>query len=631
MAIIMFLYKFYRIYILFFSAFIGALIFFRYQICKSQIRTKNITKSIVIFVLFVISAISAYSINRLPLRNDTVKLIPYCTKDQDITIKSITSSNISYYNLHFSKNRWNKNEDGYFIISNVENEDNLQTELYVPHGRERNIIFKIGPNEGKAEVSYRINGIERTEIMDFYYNSESTFSYTLNDTSAEVVLAEFLLKIIINISLVIALYLILSYFLFKVQISEKYLSRIQENRYGILTFVLLFSNFLINRPFDINEWVSGSYALNYKMGFGSRFFIGSVISLFYKDFLDKDFVYGFICFCLFFVIVLISLLINIVVNNSKQKMGIIFIVLMYLCSPGSVCAMWSQENMGRLETYNFLLILIIIVLFTKIKCVWAKYFTVIVLSAVNMAIYQGYIFLYYPVIFLICICDCLKHINEKKRWLNFIICNFLVGLAFLVFQFGTSIHFSGVEEIATYLQQHTDLPVSPDALYYEYFAPVSTAFENISKNFLLGGEAPRERTFIIICLLAPVSILSIAIWLKCRKSERFYYIIKKPFIYWGFLYVAFLPQFLLNVDWGRWMIAITFYTFFAIVYINYQGFIEMSEAISSLDSFIYRHKTLSIGVLLYLAMLNKFPARTFITETNTLWTWYMIYVLGIPH
>ena len=614
---IIFVYRFYRTYLLFLSAFGVGLVVVRGYFRKKDIKVTSFIKASVVFGILVLTALNSYFINRVPLRYDEINLISYCNPGQEVRIIKETVTNIPYYALKFSNNTWEQDEDYSWVINGNYN-SNEQSVLKIPHGMERTITFKLGPNEGKVQIAYCVNGINSYEKVDLYSDTESTIEYVVNSTKAKEFLLEYLIKIILNILLTVIILELVLYVYKHIHIFRSVKRWGINNRFGILTFLLLYTHFIYNRPTVLAGWSSASYALTYKLGFGSRFFIGSILSLFYKNFLDKELAYNFCCICNFMIIVLFSILVNRVVTKTKNNIAVIYLIGIYLCSSGSVASLWSPQNMGRLETYNYLLVLVGILVFLSRLNISVKYAVLAVITVCNMAIYQGYVFLYYPVIFIMCVCDCLKYKNIK-RWILFA-GNVMVTIGtFGIFQFATSINFTDSKELVAYLEQHTNLTVYEDALYYEYFAPVSMAFKKISEPMLLGTDL-REKTFITILLFAPIVILVIYVIMRTFRNENIKAIIKKPYIYWIVGYMAFLPQFILNVDWWRWMAAIICYTFFAIISMYLTGEKDIRDTFVTLKGVITKWPIGATTILVYLAMLDKFSGIAYSTQAYNLMT-----------
>lgn len=612
---ILFIYRFYRTYLLFLCTFAVALMVIRGYFRKRDVKVIALKRACLVFSTLIMTVLSSYFINRVPLGYDEINITPYCKQGQEVIIIKETVTDIPYYALKFSKNIWRQDEDYSWRVEGDFNAGE-QCVLKIPHGMERTITFKSGPNEGKVQITYYLNGINYNEEVDLYSDTEAMIEYVIGSTKAKEFLLEYFIKIVLNIILmVVVLKLILC--VYKYIHSFGVIKKWGINhRFGILTFLLLYTHFIYNKPTVLAGWSSASYALTYKLGFGSRVFIGSILSLFYKSFLDGKLAYNFCCICNLMIIILFSILVNKVVTKSHNNIAVIYLIGIYLCSPGSVASLWSIQNMGRLETYNYLLVLIGILVFLSRLNLGAKYAVLAVITVCNMAIYQGYIFLYYPVIFIMCVCDCLKY-KDIKRWILFA-GNVIVTIgAFGIFQFATSINFADSKELVAYLEQHTNLNVYEDALYYEYFAPVSTAFKDISEPMLLGTDL-REKTFITVFLLAPIMFLVIYIIIRTVKMENMKAMLKKPYIYWIGGYVAFLPQFVLNVDWWRWMAAMICYTFFAIISMYLTGEKDIGDTFVTLRNIITKYPIGATTILIYLAMLDKFSGIIYSTQAYNL-------------
>lgn len=85
-------------------------------------------------------------------------------------------------------------------------------------------------------------------------------------------------------------------------------------------------------------------------------------------------------------------------------------------------------------------------------------------------------------------------------------------------------------------------------------------------------------------------------------------------------YVAFLPQFALNVDWWRWMAAMICYTFFAIISMYLTGEKDIRDIFGTLKGVIIKYPIGAATILIYLAMLDKFSGIAYSTQAYNLMT-----------
>ncbi len=391
---------------------------------------------------------------------------------------------------------------------------------------------------------------------------------------------------------------------------------------GIIIFILTTIHLILNLPQDLNSWCSVWYAADYSMGIGSRFFIGSVLRFFLRNYLEAETAYRFYVAALLLLIALTSYLLNEVLRRSKttHKKSILFIVLCFISGPGYISALWSAENMGRLETYTLLLAFLSVVFFNLAKNIYIRYGIITLFSCISMAIYQGNLFMYYSIVLMLIIEDCLSFDSRtfQKRILG--LSNILLtGISFIFFQFFSYTTFQNSEEMTAALRSRTSLHIEQSAINFELFQSVKTAYENVTLPFL--NEAmPRERTFMTLLLLFPIIVLVTAIYMKCWTNAKTVgkHILALPYAYYILLPMTILPQFILNTDWNRWMISIYIVIFFGILYLSYKNDTGMNNALDSLDVFIEEHTLLCFSVIIYLAGLNKFSGRIFLPETDVL-------------
>lgn len=121
--------------------------------------------------------------------------------------------------------------------------------------------------------------------------------------------------------------------------------------------------------------------------------------------------------------------------------------------------------------------------------------------------------------------------------------------------------------------------------------------------------------------MIPLILIISGIYAVCIKeiTKRKESVFKYPYVYCLAINLAVLPQFLLNVDWGRWTLAVTANLFFQILYLYYMDFEEMRTAMKRLDLFIGRNKALAVMCLLYLTIFDKFEDRVYFEQIEKVW------------
>lgn len=170
--------------------------------------------------------------------------------------------------------------------------------------------------------------------------------------------------------------------------------------FGIMV-VCVFQMIRGNR-FAIEGWGAAWYAMDYSMGLGSRMFIGTILKLFYDDFLTSSLANHFVLFSLWFLAALISLMLAVCINkvDENRRPAVIFFVLLFFSCPGSFQSI--AENFGRFEMFGFIVILFMVLwnhFFQKQMMI--RYIGINIFSITLVLIHQGNLFLLFTVLFMI--------------------------------------------------------------------------------------------------------------------------------------------------------------------------------------------------------------------------------------
>lgn len=352
-------------------------------------------------------------------------------------------------------------------------------------------------------------------------------------------------------------------------------------------------------------------------GFGSRLLMGSILNLLLRgNFISKEVIYLYVVICILLLIVLTSFLLGKFIRKCApaHKEAAWFLVLCYLAAPLNIEHFWTGE-MGRLESFLVLFLLLFVIGFHKIKNIHAKYLLACFVSVICIACYQGYVFLYFPVLFTVII---LEIENNKIKQKTSIIWTAIVCLVnvvvSMIFQFKTDLLYESAEELFAQLETHTDIDMTVGTLNCEYFMDIPKRWEVFTYQFLfVGNEHPREKTFLLILILFPLIILFMCLWKKMYESEL------HNIIFWILLSdLAVLPMFILNMDWGRWFAALGDVQFFQMFYLVYTHPTSGKKAMDALGNFVKKHRLLCILFLIYLMPLGKIHGFNFPAEADTL-------------
>jgi hypothetical protein len=276
------------------------------------------------------------------------------------------------------------------------------------------------------------------------------------------------------------LYPIITYLLRLVEKLSKRISKVDYIVIGTVAFLIV--QLLMNPHYKICDWAAPWYVVDYSMGIGSRFFIGSVLNLLCGGFIYSRFAVAF-CY-LFYTAIIVSIVkltsVFAADCNQESRMGFVFIWILFLVNPGSVVSLWMTETFGRLEIYCFLISLICLLLYAKYGLNVITTSVITILSSISMAIYQGNIFMYYSIVMMIYIWEVISHPRSVSKWIYVFINLVATSITFLYFQFFSFTTFDSSLSMMSALSSKTDMAMDEMVLEYAFFQPVTVAFNQVN-------------------------------------------------------------------------------------------------------------------------------------------------------
>ena len=367
---------------------------------------------------------------------------------------------------------------------------------------------------------------------------------------------------------------------------------------------------VLNAPVRINDFVGAWYVVDYSLGIGSRFLVGSFLHLFFPDFISSRHIFWFCIISYLLTAALISYCFDVLIKKAPLACReiLIFLVAFYVCSPFCITTYLDFFQLGRLEAHTLLFVILSVIIFFNVQTYWLKYSLITLLSCLSVAIYQGYVLLYYPMILITMIVSLLRMSKFNIKELAGPCFNvFSTALSFIYFQFFSFVKFDNSSDLYNALQKMTDMPISGKAINYEFFQSSSYIYKDLMIP-MLSNEPPREIMFITLCLLLPIIIIFYHIYRtawKYKKPVKWY---KNEYLYCLLINFSVLPQFILNIDWGRWLIALgtmMFFEIFLLVYVENKG---IMKALSKMNHIVKEHYFLCIILIIYLARLHALEA-----------------------
>ena len=395
-------------------------------------------------------------------------------------------------------------------------------------------------------------------------------------------------------------------------------------KYGIdlMICTYLIYSIMINRAQNIYSYINGCYVIDYSYGFGSRLVIGSLMHLLFGEVIEAKQAYGFVVFCLIVLSILLAIFIGEVyrkVENRDVKIAIIFLTLFYLMSPASPEYLWTAENLGRLDTYLYILTLIIMFITLKIRNEYIKYGLYLGIGILAIATHQIYIFLFFPALFIIMIHDVWQEKFSKKQiFLSFCVL-IILCCTFLYMQLFSGIYFDDLDTLMAELNRHADFHVDKGTMETEYFWEFR---DHLIKNMLPEIHHHLKYGFILVSMLVPVWGMYIWIWHKAiqlteDKMEKWKY----RFMLMSIL--AYLPVFAFMNDWGRWFAALFSVSLINVLILAGKGDKSILISLDILGQNIRKILPVFGLFVIYISTFEKFEALNFPDQTRLFY--YQIY------
>lgn len=374
----------------------------------------------------------------------------------------------------------------------------------------------------------------------------------------------------------------------------------------LFLFIMLSAGFLCTLPDALHDWNSGWYAMDYSLGFDSRLFIGSVLKLFYRDFLPSQAVYAFVMVSILVLLALLSCLLGSALRRSEHTdagNALLVLTAFYLLCPGSPAYLWSAQNLGRFDLFLLLFTLIAAIVSYTIRSVPLQLIIFTACGLAALTTHQVFLFIFFPLLFTMYLTAITQQQTKTSHRVMAIVCMCMLGICFLYFQFFSQLHPISCEELTTLLRARTDLTVSDTALRYEYFTGIAQSVSDLMLNQL--GERIRYGV-ITLLLLSPILLIYGWLWKAILKTADNH-------ILWKYLLLllcqlSFLPAFILTIDWGRWFGAFLTVQALQIIILALKKDAAVLSALTQLCALIRRHPILFLCTGIWLGSLHKFEA-----------------------
>lgn len=395
-------------------------------------------------------------------------------------------------------------------------------------------------------------------------------------------------------------------------------------KYGIdlMVFSYLVYSLMINRAHNIYGYINGCYVIDYSYGFGSRLVIGSLMHLLFGDVIGAKQAYGFVVFCLVLLSALLAMFIGNVyrrVDDKKSKIAIVFLAVFYLMSPASPEYLWTAENLGRLDTYLYILTLILMIVTLKLKNQFVKYGLYLAIGILAIATHQIYIFLFFPALFVTMVHDVWEEKFSKKQVLLALGVTIVLCCTFLYMQLFSGIYYDDLDTLMAQLNQHADFYVDKGTMETEYFWGFK---DHLIKNMLPEIPHHLKYGFILVSMLIPIWGTYLWIWRKTikisdNKVEKWKYRLMLASV------LAYVPVFAFMNDWGRWFAALFSVCLINVLHLAGKGDKKILSTLHSLGQNVCEYLPIFALFVIYISTFEKFEALNFPEQAQLFY--YQIY------
>ena len=322
----------------------------------------------------------------------------------------------------------------------------------------------------------------------------------------------------------------------------------------IMCYLLRLHDLCIRGPENsITAYEVSGYLMNYSDGFGSRMLVGTILQAIYGGKISKENIFYTNYAILLLDCVIISIFLGKLItsqSNKNRKILVMFLVVLFFSLPST--SIWCGKFIGRLDIYMLLCALLSIWIISCRRLAAVRYFLVSIVSLIAVLIHQGYIFTYFITVFIALVWDLMKSQYSKGKVIAYAgIVMLPTALLFLYVQLFSQIQYNTIEEIHNVCVMRTDDNFSDNMFKMEYL------WSNQENLLELGFQNFAGYWYMILVrwiALVPMWVILFLFW------KRIFGLVEKrrkiAFVLIHLSFLAYVPIFLLAVDYGRWQTAL---------------------------------------------------------------------------
>lgn len=381
-------------------------------------------------------------------------------------------------------------------------------------------------------------------------------------------------------------------------------------RYEMMFFIVtcMYLIYYIPTLDEVTAWTITPYALSYRLGFISRGFMGSLLRLMIPN-LTIKLIYIFIMMniLLFSGLTLYYMHKILCKAGNQDKIGVLYLLFLFLINPGSIAFLYRWENYGRFDMYLLVCLILIALMVIYDRLVWLAP----VMCVCAVLTHQAFVFQYFPAVLILLFYS--AFVLNRKYGKSILVITFITTcMAFLYMQFFSHINYT-YEETLAIVDATTDLPecyfTADMMIKIEYYMSVIDTFGPLVKIPFPNNVI---KSLTILVFLIPMIRIIVGFWKKFKAHHNDFWCKLMPW----FVLIAEIPMFVLTCDYGRDYSAIILSNFILIFTMYAMGDAGMKEAFEKLSVNVKEHWEYYGFVLVLCAALGKFTASDIIDIGN---------------
>jgi len=368
------------------------------------------------------------------------------------------------------------------------------------------------------------------------------------------------------------------------------------NKYEFFIFMYFIIQFSCLFSFDIDGHAQSSYLLSFRYGFAHRMFIGTIVDILSGGYVSSAMIFSFVFCGTIWLIFIVSTVIGYLIIKSDDKIPILLLTVLYLSSSISIHAYFVQGNLGRMEIYVLLFMLIVPFIINKMLWRWF----IPILCFMSLATHLVVVFFYIPFVFIILLYEVYNKPDRNRNDIVFLIITVLfiiVSFIYFVLFSKSTLAYQNEFIFADILKNRTNIKYFGSSLHYDYFLSIIDTFR-LAMSIYKDGIVYK---FYCIIQNLPFFLFFILFWKKCIKIEQIK-IVKLIFLISMLLPVFSIPAFILFIDWGRWVIMLLTVQFMLVFYFFHR---RENSVILVMDKFTVIAKKHGFIFIIYI-MLSVF-------------------------